>query len=746
MKKNIFDFSGGYNDTVYNLNLKDNEFSEFYNVDPLPQGGFKVRNGCKCLNTTSFPGKITQMIEWKLRNGATKTIVISDRKLYVFSSVSGEWEPVKNADGEISLENDTVSYTFFRDFLYFCDGEKMYRWNDEVFYLSNLDEYEHHFKKGDIIKLTVSHQESLFRGEKGVLMDVRNQMLQKFSYAWKVYLSEQRYLTRDVYKVKYKFVNTPAGNYEAADGNEYNEPDGIYALHYSSFTDKGAPGVVKAGYFTDLKDDRYPFYGTFQFLGTDKLDEDMQSEIEFMESDPNWGRKSYMRGKVDFCHIGNVGDYYEFLEDAKEFYPHNYNYQTNTAYLGKDASLRKFDENELVDNILEIEEFPRKVAACKYFCFYAKRQRFLASGNPEDPTAIYVSKLGTFEEWDDFVTIYPDCHLGAVTGLYPMNDDIVVCFENGFSYLDSELLLADGSEAVVEYIPRISSVPVGVSNGDTYCAIPQGIVFYHGENIYLATFSLFGKNYVKMPTQNEFVCLSQNKCENILKGSKNHCAVYHQHKYYLYFTDAETRDRVLVYDFSMGSFRLYGGVEISGFISKEKDNILLISSGKYILSAFADGVYTDEIAGDKHPINFAIRSKYYDIGYDFRRLQLKRLYLLMNRYDLSEENKILISLLGDTAEKEIEDVLSDGVLWKNSRWDAKYSWNQDFVIHAFNLNFRTNMIGFYLTNDEEETINAPIVFYSFSFHYDKLSEDVTKLQDKLEAGDTPTFLNWDDQR
>ncbi|MBR5239915.1 MAG: hypothetical protein IKW04_05015 [Clostridia bacterium] len=743
MKKNIFDFSGGYNDTVYNLNLKDNEFSEFYNVDPLPQGGFKVRNGCKKLNKVPFPGTITQMIEWKLRNGATKTIVVSERKLYVFSSVSGEWEPVKTKDGEFELENDTVSYTFFRDFLYFSDGLKMYRWNDEVFYLSNLDEYEHHFKAGDIIKLTASRQESLFRGEEGVIMDVRNLMRPKFTYAWKQYVNEDNhYVYQNVYKVKYKFVNTPAGEYEASEGDLHNEPDGIYALHYSSFIDEGAPGAVQDGYFTDMKMEMYPFYDTFYYGETDRLDAPKESEIYFMESAAGWARKTYAYGAVHFDYVGSVGEYYQFQEDATEFYPHNYNYRTNTAYLGKRASLRKLDE-ELVDNIMEVEEFPVKIAACKYFCFYAKRQRFLASGNPEDPTAIYVSKLGTFEEWDDYVTIYPDCHLGAVTGIYPMNDDILVCFENGFSYVDSELLLADGSEVVVEYIPKMSSVPVGVANGDTFCQIPQGVIFYHGENIFLASYSLFGKNYVKMPSQSEFVCLSQNKCENILKGSTKHRAVYHDHKYYLYFTDVETKDRILIYDFVYGNFRLYGDIEISAFVSKEKDNTLLISSGKDVLAAFSEGVYLD---GDHQPISFAIRSKYYDIGYDFRRLQLNRLYLVKNIYTENEERNILISLLGDSTEQEIKDTLSDGVLWKNSSWDGRYSWNQDFVIHAFNLNFRTNRIGFYITNCEDDVINSPIVFYSLSFHYDKLGEDTTKFRHELETGEEPVFLNWDDQR
>ena len=46
-KKNFYDFSGGYNDTVHNLNLRDNEYSEFYNVEPMVNGGFRVRNGTR---------------------------------------------------------------------------------------------------------------------------------------------------------------------------------------------------------------------------------------------------------------------------------------------------------------------------------------------------------------------------------------------------------------------------------------------------------------------------------------------------------------------------------------------------------------------------------------------------------------------------------------------------------------------------------------------------------------------------
>ncbi len=759
--KNFFDFSGGYNDTVHNLNLKENEFSEFYNVTPLPNGGFRVRNGTKQLNQVAFPGEITQLIEWKLRNGATKTLVISGRRMYEFSSVLGEWSVIKYNNAELELASDTVAYTFFRDFFYFTDGETMYQWDDTIFYLSNLDEYEHRFKAGDIIKLTVSKQESLFRGDEGIIMDVRNRMRSKISYPYRAYLDKNEYVNKDAYQVKYKFVNIPAGKYEIDETSDDNEENGIYALRYSGFSGGFYGNLAKDGIFYDIRREQQPFYGNFSYGEKDRLNDGSQSYIYLQEYADGFSKQHEMYGDVRFEHIGNVGEYYRFNVDVEDFYPHNFNYITHEKYLSANGVVyenvfTKLDETEILPNIKAVVEIPKEILACQYFCFYGKRQRFLASGNPEDPTAVYVSQIGTFEKWDDTITIYPDYNLGVVTGLRNMNGDILICFENGFTYLDSELLIAEGSEALVEYIPRISSVPIGCSAGNTLCTVPEGIVFYHNENIFLAAFSLFGKNYVKMPSQNEFVCLSRNKCENILKGSTKHRAIYHDHKYYLYFLDAETKDRILIYDFREGHFLLYGDVPISGFISKDKGNHLIVSSGKYVLSAFQEGVYTDSVGGTSTAISFSVRSKFFDLGYDYRRLDLKRLYLVMNSYQFGDavpvtneterQGEIQFSLIGDCQNQEILNNMKDGVLWKNAKWGDKYAWNNEFVIHAFNLNFTTNRIGFSIFNTENTKLNAPLIFFNVSLVYSKLSEDVTKYQDELLNQSIPDFQHWPDIR
>ena len=754
MKKTIVDFSGGYNDTVPNVMLHDNEFSEFTNVDPLPSGGCKVRNGTKKINILPFPDKISQMIEWPLKSGVTKTIVVAGRKMYEFSSVLGEWHAVMYDGVELLLQTDIVSYAFFRDYFYFSDGKKMYRWNDNVFYLSSLDEYEHHFKKGDIIKLTVSEQESLFRNQEGNLMDVRNLLRSKFSYVYKdrFYNGVHHYQSKDVYNVKYKFVDSP----ESKDGKTVRK---MYVLKYPKYRKNGRNYTAETGYFEDLVSEKIPYHGEFMFRDGEDINDGRESYFYLQQrEDAVYVVDDDYYLESQFEYVGNVGDYYQFTEDVTDFYPHNFNYITHEKYLSgtedeTELKIVPVDESAAFYQITEVQDIPPAILSCQHFCFYPRRQRFLAAGNPNDPMAIYVSHLGTFESWDESVTVYPDTNLGAVTGLCTVNGDVVICFENGFSYLDSELFLIDSNESTVEYIPRLSSVPVGVSSPNTLCVVPYGLCFYHGENIYMASFSLFGKNYVKTPSSNEYVCLSLDRCENILKGSRNHRAVYHDHRYYLYFTDKETKDRILIYDFKHDNFRLYSNVGVTAFISRNKDNKLLISSGKNVLDAFCEGCFSDYRDEGNCGIEFAIRSKYYDPKNNGERIEMRLLQMVMSVYKNNssdgekneEESNMNISLLGDRLQRDIVDNLGDGILWNNSKWNYNYAWNQEFVIHNFNLLFATNRIGFRISSTSELKIDEPLAFYYIGLEFENSSKDGTKNMNVPNGLVDMDFQKWPDR-
>ena len=109
----IRDFSGGFIDNKLNLNMPDNAFVEFTNVDFIENGGFKVRNGSCKVNDEAFPGNITQLIEWRLKSGVTKTIVISEKKMYVLSSVHNTYEPVKYKGEENEEKFDIAIDGFF---------------------------------------------------------------------------------------------------------------------------------------------------------------------------------------------------------------------------------------------------------------------------------------------------------------------------------------------------------------------------------------------------------------------------------------------------------------------------------------------------------------------------------------------------------------------------------------------------------------------------------------------------------
>lgn len=125
------DFSGGMNDTLTPLNLKDNELIYALNVDLSEQGGFSNRKGCVKVNSASLGKLVLRHMTW--------TIGDEKRYLAVLKSTTAEsYELVRlNENGTIhsTLQSSTsMIYVFlFRNRIYFTSLNNLYVYGDYHF-------------------------------------------------------------------------------------------------------------------------------------------------------------------------------------------------------------------------------------------------------------------------------------------------------------------------------------------------------------------------------------------------------------------------------------------------------------------------------------------------------------------------------------------------------------------------------------------------------------------------------------
>jgi len=448
----VNDFRGGYSDNALNLNMPDNVFCEFTNVDFIENGGFKVRNGCKRINNEAFPGNVTQIIEWRLKSGVTKTIIIADKTMYVLSSVHGTYEPVQYNGENLVLKSDTVAYTFFKDFFYFTDGSKMYKWSDEVYYLHNLSvKNPYSFKKGDVIKLTISKKESILKSENyGILVDVRNNFPQKIRYPSSYTASDDSLNYREYTNIKCKYVSD--NNIYSIKSECERKENGAWTVNYNSYNFDiltNGVGYVSAPYYYTVTEDfadvnnPLPEYERI-ILNWNEFGTHNPTEFNLIPT---------------FLKVGTVDKYYQFQYDVDNFYPHNFNYDRMEQYYEKFTYTKNDSEERnttdifsdlLTEIVSDNNEFnisaidvPADILNCKYFSYHPMSFRFFASGNDFDPTAVYYSELQDFEKWQSKETeestdlilnkFYPRYNFGPVKGLITADNYVVGCYKDGFT-------------------------------------------------------------------------------------------------------------------------------------------------------------------------------------------------------------------------------------------------------------------------------------------------------------------------
>lgn len=745
----ISDFTGGYNDSLYPLNISDNSFLEFINVDAMKNGGFKVRNGTKKVNNEAFDGEVTQLIEWKLKDGTTKTIVISNKKMYVLSSVIGTYNCVKYNGSDLILQRDTVAYTFFKDDFYFTDGTKMYKWSDNVNYLHNLIISEpYSFKKGDIIKLTISNKETAVGGS-GTLCDIRNNLVSSISYYDEYYRNNVNGTISWEYQSQRKISNIKSKSYNSYDNC-------FYSLKVTS-ANRVDTSAQEAYDLIDFSEDFSYIIFHNKVSGSDNIvpsfcdvlyPDVFDTNVEARYGTPShfFIQRHVLKG--EFIKMGECDKYYQFTSDVDNFYPHNYDYITKRSYLGTQTiALEEIENINDIEFNITVIDFPYDIVCCKYFAYHPQSFRFFASGNEYDPCAVYYSELNDFENWEtvtnteDVVNkLYPRFNYGAVNGLVATGNSLLICYKNGFACVSGY--------TPDEYVFNNLSVPVGVTSSNCVAVIPNGLAFYSYGSIYLMSNSLLSYDYVKIPTENELMNISKNRCERILNGSTNHSCCYYNNKYYLCFKDNKAAEKILVYDFELNSFSLYENIKTTCLMVKE--NLKLYAGCQnYVVALFEDGVHTDFYNSSENVINFSVRSKMFDFSGNYMRYKLKKIYLTCNHidYSKSDENKTNIYL---TLKNEYNESVSDahsvyegGELWKNSLQNSLWACNDEYNSFSFDTNILFHRLGFSIDNKEKSNLKQPFIVYSLSFDIEECQKSKAMYNNDIRKIDKNVNLNYE---
>jgi hypothetical protein len=687
----IRDFSGGFNDTVNPINLKDNEYCELKNLDNLYGGGVSVRNGTKKINTNAFPANIEQIIEWPLKTGVTKTIVVSNYKIYEFNSASGEYFLCTLQNGNaLTLQSNTISYSFFKDYFYFTDGFQFYKWSDEYFYRTknnqtiplnskvkvniSLDDYKRSSLPNGVTNKTGAMINDFVGTEDITTQNVRDGfglpmgtvslglIVDNINYLYSLHCTDSYSLNYSYLGIPFRFdsftkenkiIKTPyAGNIN------YKLRNGIYINVYNNVIQHNANKIAEVG-------------KTYKF---------------------KWDGSNQTTTLNLHTNLLNTNQF-ELLAD-------NYTDITAISIYGVTAGTGTLNDN---------------IRKCKYFVYHPQSFRFFASGNPDDPTAVYYSEVNSMELWLNTSVFYPRFNLGLVNDLIIVGDSVIACYYKGFTSISGT--------SITDFIYKNISVPFGIDNSNTLELVPSGIIFYTNEKLYLLSSTLFDSNYVKIPGNQEYSEISKNRVENILKGSSGHYGVYHNDKYYLSF-QKNNENFMLVYDFYKNHFLIYSGIAFKCLLSKQS-NKLIGASGVNILELYSNDLIGDYVDGETVATTFHLKSKIFDFSEEYKKSILSKFFITFftSNKDTSIFNDIKIVFYGDGEIKEeiyeLKEDINNSLSYTISQFFTNYSFNKfQFEIISNNLN-----------------LLEKIIFYDFGMDLNVTSENANNYSNNKKRND-----------
>lgn len=593
------DFTGGMNDTVPEIMLKSNEVCFMENAIPLPEGGFEKRSGTLPLNHQSFGKTVTQIIEWPLASGATKTIAIAGRYVYE-ANLNHKTYVKKDLPSNASLARDTVAYFFHKNTMYFTDGINFYVWGDSTFYRGSYAPSEQiEIKNGDIIKMTAAPEERMRSSFTDTAEDI---LFRKNDYS----SDNFAYMS---------FINRPA---------------------YTGTSSKNIEGA-----FYTLDVGRNATYYSFS-------------------KNTNLDHSQY----VNFMPVGIIDHYYKYNGNSGYLAPRQQNYMVEPNWTDVTGESGIADSIRLVTTG-DYNTALNTVKRCRHFVYHPASRRYFASGDKENPTALYYTSPDDPLGYSDSCVIYPQIDSGHITAISSFSRYLVVFNSNGISY-------ASSNDPVQEKVFHKLSSTEGCISSESLCEVPGGIIFMSLSGLCKLTENMLDESWKKIKI------LSANKIENLIStiaDKKDTFAVYGSGKYYLCYKDKSGSSKILVHDIEKNCFYVFSGFSPTCFLAKQNGD-LIFGTYSYICKMFT-GIYDFNCTVNESgietpsysPVSLTVKSRCVLLNSDkniLKPYKILSVFVSGKQNEADNDKTISLSVTSDYSQSTNPVSLSESLIWGRS--------------------------------------------------------------------------------
>ena len=659
--KGYFDFSGGYNDTTVQDLLKDNELSVCENIIIKQKGELNLRDGVVKINSISKGFNITKRYEYFVLDNSI-ILEVYDKKLY----------KVGNPDILLTtLNSDKPYFLQQQNVLYCCDGKEIYEIGNKD-YFSNI---KVDIKKDDIIQITDDFSVKELRG--------------KFFKALKDMADKDLSTTDFTVAADWTDVTDILG----ATSNIVRPLKAYNAGKKEKVIISVFDNVTNSGYVSIYLDNK-----------------EYQINVTSGQTARNVATAI---ANTSFTGYTATVSQNEVTIEANEI-GYKENCYASSYNTGVSMVVNTIVNGQINDNILS------EVKNCTKFIHHTKSGRYVATGNPKKPFAVYFSEPMQLNYFKEFNILNPSSSDGTAVCLVNIIDSVLVGYRHSwYEYT--------GLDPAVDGTWRKLAIPYGCASEYSVQVLDlYSFVFLADNGLYLVSANVLNQYEIVLQNATSVKNISEDKIHNTIKTifDKSKCvSVYHDSIYYLAYNDnAGENSKIILYYTDKKAFTLFTGIQVNDFLYRKNGN-LEIASLNYALR-FDDTVHydTDVTTGENKRIEFEIKTTNLTLDTFIAEKFIDKIFVQANigAETFDEHLRLLIRidyLDTDMITIDLSDVNS-GLIWGNP-WGSPWGNYSTQMQSAF-IRMKGNRIGVGLTNKGLEDINTNFVFYGFAISFKQL--------------------------
>ena len=657
--KGYFDFSGGYNDTTVQDLLKDNELSVCENIIIKQKGELNLRDGVVKINSISKGFNITKRYEYFVLDNSI-ILEVYDKKLY----------KVGNPDTLLTtLNSDKPYFLQQQNVLYCCDGKEIYEIGNKD-YFSNI---KVDIKKDDIIQITDDFSVKELRGKFfKALKDMADKDLSTTDFTVAADWTD----VTDILGATSNIVR-PLKAYNAG------KKEKVIISVFDNVTNSGYVSIY-------LDNEEYQINVT-----SGQTARDVATAIANTSFTGYTATVSQNEVTIEANEIG-------YKENC---YASSYN-------TGVSIVVNTTVNGQINDNILS------EVKNCTKFIHHTKSGRYVATGNPKKPHAVYFSEPYQLNYFKQFNVLSPTSSEGSVVCLLNLLDSIVVGYKHSwYEYT--------GIEPSTDGEWRRLAIPYGCASEYSVQVLNLYNFVYLADNgLYLVSANILSQYGVAMQNTSTVKCISDEKVENTIKliDDKSKCvSVYHDGVYYLAFgTEVKKpNNKILLYYVDKKAYTLFEDIQVNDFLYR-RNGQLEFASMNYSLN-FRNVKYVDfnPVTEEEVPIKFIMTTSNLALDNHVAQKFIDKIFINANIGAENFDRHLSLGIAIDDIELDSMLInlqkLNIGLVW-GALWGSPWGNYSTNLQSAF-IREKGNRITITFTNILNPEIDTNIIIYGFAISY-----------------------------